>query len=466
MFKTHLNYIKISKSYNTLPMKKYTTLIIIISLLLLIGCKEIEENRPFLANNREKQPIFIVNRNRHFKMAEFWLDKLENPNRIILDSSSILKFNRRLIADGKIYDFNRSSLFYSGSYIRASIEGMYKNISNGVKYFIDGNRVSRSFLRDIYNDLDLDSIELKQRAKFALTVRYTNQKLIPIELELLKRKGEIYFDRNQNSALDIGTPLVVLHSTRDGRWHFVVAPTSSGWVRDEDIAFGSKDEILNYINSKNFVITTEAKSAILVQGRYYDYVRMGVKFPTLLSVDSNMVIVVPQKGEDGNLIFLNGLVAKSSVNRGYLSYTPRNILTQAFKFLNAPYGWGGSFGEQDCSKFIQEVFATVGLKLPRNSTTQSLIGYPISLEGLTKEGKINTILKIGEVGSTIIHLKGHIMLYIGEHKGEPFVIQTVWGESSRHFALGRTAVTSLRFNGYINRVDLITILRDNFIKGE
>jgi hypothetical protein len=439
---------------------------IIVFLLLVSGCKDIEENKPLLADQKGKQPIFIVNRNRHFKMAEFWLDKLENPDRVILDSDAIERFNTKLISDGKVYDFNRSSRFYSGSYIRASIEGMYKNISNGVKYFIDGNRVSRSFFREIYSDLDLDSIDSKERARFALTIRYANQKLIPVELELLKRRGEIYFDRNQNSALDIGTPLVVLHSTRDGRWHFVVAPTSSGWVRDEDIAFGSKEEILDYLNPKNFVVTIDAKSAILVEGNYYDYVRMGVKFPALLGVDKNIVIVVPQKGEDGNLIFLNGMISKSSVNRGYLTYTPRNILIQAFKFLNAPYGWGGSFGEQDCSKFVQEVFATVGLRLPRNSTTQSLVGYPISLNGLTKEEKIDNILRIAEVGSTIIHLKGHIMLYIGEHKGEPFVIQTVWGESSRHFALGRTAVTSLRFNDYINRVDFITILRDKLKEGD
>ncbi len=117
----------------------------------------------------------------------------------------------------------------------------------------------------------------------------------------MRAKGRDIFDRNQNSALDIGTPLTVLHSTRDGRWHFVVSPTSSGWVRDDDIAFGDRDEILDYIKPKRFVVTVAPKSAVQVDGRYYDYVRMGVKFPLLLKVDSSAVVLIPKRGRGGKL---------------------------------------------------------------------------------------------------------------------------------------------------------------------
>jgi len=438
-------------------MKRYIVFVLI--LLLLLGCREVEENKPLVVNKKDRQPIFIVNRNRHFKMAEFWIDKLEDRDRVILDGNGIAKFNQKLIVDGKIFDFNSSVNFYGGEYVKSSIIRMFKSISKQTKYFADGKRISSQFFDEVYEDLNLDEISASVESRFALTIRYTNQKLVPVELELLKKRGEIYFDRNQNSALDIGTPLVVLHSTKDGRWHFVIAPTSSGWVRDEDIAFGTKDEILDYLGSKNFVVTISPKSAIRVDGKYYDYVRMGVKFPILIRVDNSMIIVIPQKSSNGKLVFRNGLIGSENVSVGYLPYTPEAILSQAFKFLNAPYGWGGSFGEQDCSKFVQEIYATVGLSLPRNSTTQSLVGEYISIADLSREQKIDKILDIGDVGSTLLHLKGHIMLYIGEHKGEPFVIQTVWGESSRYFALGRTAVTSLSFNNYIDRVDLITFIK-------
>jgi hypothetical protein len=155
----------------------------------------------------------------------------------------------------------------------------------------------------------------------------------------------------------------------------------------------------------------------------------------------------------------NATIKKANTHQGYLDYTPKTILTQAFKFLNYPYGWGGSFGEQDCSKFIQEIYATVGLKLPRNSSSQSIVGTNhINLTDMSKSTKEELINSFSPVGYSIVHLKGHIMLYIGEYKGEPYIIHTVWGESKYNYPLGRTAVTSLNFNNYINQVDRVTIL--------
>jgi hypothetical protein len=134
-------------------------------------------------------------------------------------------------------------------------------------------------------------------------------------------------------------------------------------------------------------------------------------------------------------------------------------LTQAFKFLNAPYGWGGMYGEQDCSKFLQQVYATTGVLLPRNSTSQSNVGSSIvELSGLTNSSKIELLNSVATIGSTLLHLDGHIVLYLGEYKGEPYIIHTVWGESEEHFALGRTAVTSLNFNDYLTKIDKATAI--------
>jgi len=256
-----------------------------------------------------------------------------------------------------------------------------------------------------------------------------------------------------------------LHSTSDGQWHYGVGPTSSGWVRDKDIAFADKKEIENYLDSKNFIITTSAKSAVMVAGRYYGYLRMGVRLPYILGIDDMAMVLLPTRNKDGELILSNATIKKSDTHRGYLEYTTKNILLQAFKFLNAPYGWGGSYGEQDCSKFLQEIYSTVGLKIPRNSSSQSLTGSNfIELEDLSIEKKIELLSKKALIGATIIHLKGHIMLYLGSYKGEPYIIHTVWGSSKKYFPLGRTAVTSLKFNNYIEKIDRATALKTNIKK--
>lgn len=375
-----------------------------------------------------------------------------------MSHKKIQEFNNEIAySQKKLTYFRDMNRYYGSSWVKHSIENMYNGIKNQAKYFEDGDRIAKNFYSKIKSDMSLDSIPTNRvKTRYALTVNYTDQKLIPTELSLLKKKNQIYFDRNQNSALDIATPIAILHSTDDGRWHYGIAPTSSGWVKDRDIAFGEKKEIENYLNAKEFIVTTEPKSALMIAGRYHDYLRMGVRLPTILSIEERTMVLVPSRDREGRLVMQNATIRSSNIHKGYLPYTPKNILIQAFKFLHTPYGWGGSFGEQDCSKFLQEIYATVGLRMPRNSSSQSLVGSKqIELTDLRRESKIE-LLEGVIVGSTIIHLKGHIMLYIGEYKGEPYIIHTVWGEGKRHFALGRTAITALEFNHYIDKIDKAT----------
>ena len=433
-------------------------------LLLLIGffitaCGESEESGLVLSNSKKKQPVIIVNANRHFSMPEFWLDKVENPNKLIMDEKEIALFNRNTIRKKHtLTPFKAMNQSYGSAWVKKSILKKYKSMKSSVKYFTDGSKASKSFYKTIEESLNLSAINTKKvKTRFALVTSYCNQKIIPTDLKLLKKKNQIHFDRNQNSALDIGTPIAILHTSKDGLWHYGMSQTSSGWVRSEDIAFGEREEILNYLNSKNFVVTTAPKTAIMVGGDYYDYVRMGVKLPSILEVDDMTMVMIPTADSHGKLVFSNASVKTANVNKGYLPYTPKSILTQAFKFLHLPYGWGGMYGEQDCSKFIQEVYATVGVKLPRNSASQSKVSEAkVELSGLSKTSKQTFLRTSGMAGKTILHLNGHIVLYLGEYKGEPYIIHTVWGDASRHFALGRTAVTSLNFNNYLGKIDRLT----------
>ena len=433
---------------------------LILSLLLLFSaCQDIDENKPLLSNSKKKQPIIIVNRNRHLNMAEFWIDKIEKPDEVIMTPKEIEEFNNNIAHKNHTLNyFNELNSAYRASWIKESILHSYNGIKGIATYFEDGNKIGSKFYKDIKKYLNLKSLGNENiSTRFAITTNYCDQKIVPTDLELLKKKNQIHFDRNQNSALDIGTPIAILHSTKDALWYYGIGPTSSGWVHSKDIAFGTKEEIGNYLTSKNFIVTTSAKTALKIGGRYHDYLRMGVRLPMIMTIDNETMVMIPTSDEEGNLVLTNATVKTANVHKGYLKYTPENILTQAFKFLHLPYGWGGMYGEQDCSKFVQEVFATVGVKLPRNSTSQSNVGEEkIELADLSKSSKHTFIKTSAIVGGTILHLKGHITLYIGEYKGEPYIIHTVWGESSKHFALGRTAVTSLNFNNYLEKIDRLT----------
>jgi len=428
-------------------------------ILLFTSCNEIGDNKPLLNNSKTKQAIIIVNKNRHLNIAEFWINNIEKPNKPIMTEKEIEYFNNDTAYKKKTINYFKDiPKAYSTSFIKEKIFKSYKNIQKRISHFADGNEISNDFYKEIKEEINLNDFYKKNRTtRYALTVNYTNQKIIPTELSLLKNSTQIHFDRNQNSALDIATPIAILHSSKDGFWHYGIGPSSSGWVRDRDIAFGEREEIVNYLESKNFVVTTSAKNPLMIKEKYFDYLRMGVRLPYIMELKDMTMVMIPIRNEDGKLIFSNASIKTSHIHKGYLPYTPQIILTQAFKFLNAPYGWGGMYGEQDCSKFLQEVYATTGVKLPRNSSSQSNVGKEkVELSGISQNAKEEFVNNFSIIGGTIFHLKGHIVLYIGNYKGEPYIIHTVWGESSKHFPLGRTAVTSLNFNHYLKKIDRIT----------
>jgi cell wall-associated NlpC family hydrolase len=434
-------------------------IILLFILFLLTSCQDIGDNKPLLTHSKKKQPIYIINPNRHLNIAEFWISQLDEADKVIMSPKEIKRFNNEIAhKQGLLNYFKDINKYYTSKWIRNTLLKNFNGIRSQVKYFSDNSSISPAFYKELKKELNLNGFTTKNiKTRYALTINYSNQRIIPTEEVMIKRKNQIYFDRNQNSALDIATPIAILHSSLDGAWHYAIGPTSSGWIRDMDIAFGEKKDILEYLDSKNFIVTTSAKTPLLVKGVYHDYMRMGVRLPYIMSIDNNIMVRIPTRDENGNLNFSNATVKSSNVHVGYLAYTQENILSQAFKFLHAPYGWGGMFGEQDCSKFIQEIYATTGIRLPRNSASQSKVGNAkVEMNMFDKNPRVQQINRWAKAGVSIFHLKGHIVLYIGNYQGEPFIIHTVWGSSSKHFALGRTAVTSLNFNNYLKKIDRIT----------
>jgi len=249
---------------------------------------------------------------------------------------------------------------------------------------------------------------------------------------LSAEKGDVDFDELQNNALDVGTPVAILHQSQDGQRFYARAEASSGWVKKDLIALSGREEIRAREGADSFIIVTSPKADIYQDEALtenYDYAQMGTRFPTKgeSSLDAVKVRLMT-RGDDGRAIAGIGYLKKEDVREGYLAYTPRHIFEQAFKLLNAPYGWGGMYGEQDCSRFVQQVFATVGIKLPRNSSEQANSGTVIAKFDEKTEGrdKKEVLITKAVPGTTLLGMSGHIMLYLGNVDGRPYAIHATW----------------------------------------
>lgn len=61
----------------------------------------------------------------------------------------------------------------------------------------------------------------------------------------------------------------------------------------------------------------------------------------------------------------------------------QELISRALAYKNVPYLWGGrSFWGADCSGFVQEVFKSIGVFLPRDAYQQAEIGESIAFENL------------------------------------------------------------------------------------
>jgi hypothetical protein len=159
---------------------------------------------------------------------------------------------------------------------------------------------------------------------------------------------------------------------------------------------------------------------------------MGTQLGIVGAFGNEVSVFLPTMDQGGKLQVVQGYMNRTDIHEGYLPYTPRVIYTQAFAMLNQPYGWGGMYGEQDCSAFMDEVFATVGIVLPRDSKDQAKVGKVASVFDIknSNEQKLQALKEVLGA-SALLPMKGHIMLYLGMVEGNSYAIHAIWGYRER-----------------------------------
>ncbi|MGB1274494.1 MAG: NlpC/P60 family protein, partial [Nannocystaceae bacterium] len=107
--------------------------------------------------------------------------------------------------------------------------------------------------------------------------------------------------------------------------------------------------------------------------------------------------------------------------------TRRTFLTDAFAYLDQPYGWGGYKGGRDCSRFLMDLFAGFGLQLPRHSSHQAVSGPRVIdvPEHASRQQRLRILDEAERGGIALMHFPGHIMLYLGrDESGVPMALHS------------------------------------------
>ena len=410
------------------------------------------------------------------RTAGFWVSRHPDSDAVILSSEEVTRFNQKIREELKLTkDLSARPSVMSGEELRATLRKTLDDLqARGLKS-LDGKKPSPAYWSGARQAMNSDAISSEIPRQYGLIVRYADQRFLPFEEGLYAQAYDVDFDELQNSALDIGTPVVILHRSLDGKWVWAESSTSVGWMKAKNVALATEDQVKPFWSTP-FVVVTVPKGDIYLNRAmtdFYGSVLMGARLP-LMRLDGDFAeVTFAQRKLDGSVELVPGFVAAEQVHEGYLPYTPRQILLQAFKMLDQPYGWGGMYGAQDCSRFLQEVFAAVGIELPRDSRNQIQVGTRlIEWEaGAPGADKTLVLTDFAVGGITILGMKGHILLYLGTIDGQVYAIHSVWAYRQPGlgkddiFVLNRVVVSDLSLGegskrgSLLERLNAVKIVR-------
>jgi hypothetical protein len=246
-----------------------------------------------------------------------------------------------------------------------------------------------------------------------------------------KIAGEGYpFDNLQASAVYVGTPLYVLGTTKDKMWSLVITPECIGWIHTSGVAYVSSEFIYQWQKAayKHLAGIKQSNARIFDKtGRYKFNVYVGMIFPQ----ESSTTIFIPVKDKNKQASIEKGITASENIVTLPWSASPAHFAEIFSTLKGQEYGWGNLNFHYDCSAEMKAIFSLFGIFMPRNTQSQIFAGHMVDISSLTPQERSNYLIKNGAPLLTLIHVKGHILLYVGFYKsntGEVFPLsyQQVW----------------------------------------
>jgi len=283
--------------------------------------------------------------------------------------------------------------------------------------------------------------------KKAITLKNTNIRVFPTSSPMFydpKKNGEGFpFDYNQNSSIKINTPIFLSHYSKDRAWIYMQSNSIGGWIKESDIAFVD-EKFIQEFKTSNYAVAIKEKFPIY-DNSFREYVKVATVFPK-----SENKYIIARKDFENNALITYIDINPLNVQNMPLEFNAINRIKIAKALLNEPYGWGGLLNNRDCSSFTQDFFIPFGKFISRNSKAQTKNGKYYDISTLSKKEKKEYIKQHAIPFSTLVYLKGHIMLYIGIKQNEPLVMHNMWsirlknkwGKKARHI-IGKASITTL-----------------------
>ncbi len=354
--------------------------------------------------------------------AEYWINRNPNGDNILMTNQQISQLNKEILSrDNYSADLSK----YPSTISAARVNDLIKK-AEGKTY--KGNH-------NVVNDVNV---------RYAVTIERGDIRLQPIDWT-----GDIY-DSLQGTAIDPAEAVAVLIDS--GNFVFVQSRSYIGWLNKNKIAFTNRETWLNYFNPKNFIVVTANKKFIEVDGKNILF-QMGAKIPIVTSdsYDDIFMMKIPTS-INGQLVEKNIPIAMydNDINENFLACTKNNFIRQAFKFLGDIYGWGGLQESVDCSAFVQNVYRSMGIEIPRDADCQENAMPIFAVFNDVTTAERFDIVSRAPIGS-LLFKPGHVMMRLGnDENNNPLIIHSAssYYVSGEKIYIRKVIVSDLHYKNY------------------
>lgn len=414
---------------------------------------------------------------------EFWLKRLPDPDKLLLPLPGIERWNRffqhqQLLTDifsTRLWDFadsvvdrpedvnpNSTREPRAGGRVEAYTLYTYckdetERIKAAMRWDGRGNTLGPETWAALDKNLNTAGIGESNPIRFGLTRRRTDARYYPSDAVVTREPFDLEFDLLQVTAIQAFEPLALLHTSRDQAWLFVISANGRGWVRRNDVVEDSDPAFLQeFLRTRQpLVVTGHRVDAVWSPGstETAETLYLGTVCPRYARENGYFRISLPVGTERGQLLLRDAyLPVSASVSAGFLPFTPRSVLTTAFSLMHQPYSWGGKGEYRDCSQFVMDVYATLGFRLPRNSSFQGKAGKKVWRVDRMKEPAEQARRLESLAAPALLQFPGHIMIYVGSVEGRPYAVHDIWsyravpektGEEDVKVIVGKIVISDL-----------------------
>ncbi|MDP2855029.1 MAG: SH3 domain-containing protein [Smithellaceae bacterium] len=269
------------------------------------------------------------------------------------------------------------------------------------------------------------------------------------------------FDNLQRSSVPANTPIFVCQLSADKSWALVETSFTYGWIPVEDFASVDNEFVKTWESGRYAVIIRDHTSVLDEKGLFLVRTSVGHIFPLTKSSADRMQVSIAVADQNRRAVIRRGFVPSAAAAAKPLRFNPVHAAKIANEMIGEPYGWGGLYGNRDCSSMTRDFFAVFGIWLPRHSEDQvKEAGTYIDLSGLRPEQKEKIIRERGIPYLSLLWRKGHVMLYIGQQDGRALIFHNIWGIRTKDLQgregrkiIGQAVITTLQPGQELRDID-------------